>query len=82
MRIDRDHAAITISGRDKGRLGRDDIMVIDMQGSAVGTSARPRPRPLLHTQIYRRWPEMNVVLHTHSRTQTRGLAPVRSRTAW
>jgi methylthioribulose-1-phosphate dehydratase len=70
VRIDRDHAAITISGRDKGRLGRDDIMLIDMQGKAVGTSARPSAETELHTQIYNRFPDMNVVLHTHSRTQS------------
>ena len=69
-RIDEDHAAITISGRDKGRLIRDDIMLIDMQGKAVGTDARPSAETALHTQIYRRWPEMRAVLHTHSRTQS------------
>ncbi|HET6554163.1 MAG TPA: methylthioribulose 1-phosphate dehydratase [Dyella sp.] len=70
MRLDEQHAAITISGRDKGKLGRDDIMVIDMQGNAVGTEARPSAETDLHTQIYRRFPGMNVVLHTHSRTQS------------
>jgi methylthioribulose-1-phosphate dehydratase len=70
MRVDTDHAAITISGRHKGRLGRDDIMLIDLNGHAVGTDARPSAETALHTQIYRRWPEMNVVLHTHSRTQS------------
>ncbi|HEX7817351.1 methylthioribulose 1-phosphate dehydratase [Dyella sp.] len=70
MRLDNDHAAITISGRDKGHLGRDDIMIIDMQGQAVGTTARPSAETDLHTQIYRRYPDMNVVLHTHSRTQS------------
>lgn len=70
MRLDAAHAAITISGRDKGRLGRDDIMVVDMQGKAVGTDARPSAETELHTQVYRRWPAMNAVLHTHSRTQS------------
>ena len=70
MRIDADHAAITISGRDKGKLGRDDIMLIDMQGKAVGTDARPSAETELHTQIYRRFPDIGVVLHTHSRTQS------------
>ena len=70
MRVDTDHAAITISGRHKGRLGRDDIMLIDLNGHAVGTDARPSAETALHTQIYRRWPEMNVVLHTHSRVQS------------
>ena len=59
MRIDAEHAAITISGRDKGKLGRADIMLIDMHGKAVGTAARPSAETELHTQIYRRLPPMN-----------------------
>ena len=70
MRVDGEHAAITISGRDKGQLGRDDIMLIDLHGHAVGTTARPSAETALHTQVYRRWPEMVAVLHTHSRTQS------------
>lgn len=70
MRIDADHAAITISGRHKGRLGRDDIMLIDLEGRAVGTDACPSAETALHTQVYRRWPDIRVVLHTHSRTQS------------
>ena len=70
MRVDADYAAITVSGRDKGRLVRTDIMLIDMHGDAVGTDARPSAETALHTQVYRRWPEMNAVLHTHSRTQS------------
>jgi methylthioribulose-1-phosphate dehydratase len=70
MRVDAGHAAITISGRDKGRLGREDIMLVDMQGRAVGTDARPSAETALHTQVYRRFPAASVVLHTHSRTQS------------
>jgi methylthioribulose-1-phosphate dehydratase len=70
MRVDDHHAAITVSGRHKGRLGREDIMLIDMDGHAVGTDARPSAETALHTQIYRRWPQMGAVLHTHSRTQS------------
>ena len=70
MRLDPDHLAITISGRDKGALTADDIMVVDRDGNAVGTAARPSAETLLHTQIYARFPEANAVLHTHSRTQT------------
>jgi methylthioribulose-1-phosphate dehydratase len=70
MRADADHAAITVSGRHKGRLGRGDIMLIDLDGHPVGTDARPSAETALHTQIYRRWPEINVVLHTHSRVQS------------
>ncbi|MFK2904705.1 methylthioribulose 1-phosphate dehydratase [Dyella ginsengisoli] len=70
MRLDDAHAAITISGRDKGKLSRADIMLIDLSGNAVGTDARPSAETALHTQVYRYWPEMQVVLHTHSRTQS------------
>jgi methylthioribulose-1-phosphate dehydratase len=70
MRVDAAHAAITVSGKHKGRLGRDDIMLIDLDGHAVGTDARPSAETALHTQLYRRWPETNVVLHTHSRVQS------------
>ena len=70
MRVDGEHAAITISGRDKGQLGRDDIMLIDLHGQAVGTAARPSAETALHTQVYRRWPGVTAVLHTHSRTQS------------
>jgi len=70
MRLDADHLAITISGRDKGALGAEDIMVVDGTGKAVGTNARPSAETLLLTQIYARFPEANAVLHTHSRTQT------------
>lgn len=70
MRLDSDHLAITISGRDKGSLTADDIMVVDRHGHAVGTTARPSAETLLHTQIYARFAEANAVLHTHSRAQT------------
>jgi methylthioribulose-1-phosphate dehydratase len=70
MRLDEAHVAITISGRDKGRLTADDIMVVDMRGNAVGTTARPSAETLLHTHIYQRFADANAVLHTHSRAQT------------
>ena len=70
LRLDDRHAAITVSGRDKGRLTRDDIMVVDFEGRPVATGQRPSAETLLHTQLYARIPEIGCVLHTHSRTQT------------
>ena len=69
-RLDDRHAAITVSGRDKGRLVEDDIMVVDFDGHAVGSDHRPSAETLLHTQLYRRDPAIGCVLHTHSRVQT------------
>ena len=70
LRLDPAHAAITVSGRDKGRLVEDDIMVVDLEGQAVGRQLRPSAETLLHTRLYRRFPEVGCVLHTLSRTQT------------
>lgn len=70
MRLDADHVAVTVSGRDKGCLGRNDIMVVDMQGEPVATTLRPSAETALHVQIYRRFEDARAVLHTHSRTQS------------
>ncbi|MCI1709452.1 MAG: methylthioribulose 1-phosphate dehydratase [Chiayiivirga sp.] len=70
MRLEGRLVAITVSGRDKGKLDESDIMVVDWDGKAVGSQHRPSAETGLHTQLYRRFPEVNVVLHTHSRVQT------------
>lgn len=70
MRLDEKHAAITVSGRDKGRLSAGDVMVVDLDGKPVGTAHRPSAETPLHAQLYARRSEVGAVLHTHSRTQT------------
>lgn len=70
IRMDPGHAAITISGKDKGRLTEADIMVVDMANRPVATHHRPSAETALHTHLYRRFPEVGSVLHTHSRNQT------------
>ncbi|HOX71430.1 MAG TPA: methylthioribulose 1-phosphate dehydratase [Dokdonella sp.] len=70
MRLDPRHVAVTVSGRDKGKLGADDIMVVDLENRPVATSARPSAETALHTQVYRRFPAVGAVLHTHSRAQS------------
>lgn len=69
-RIDDGHVAITVSGRDKGRLTPDDIMVVDLDGLPVATSQKSSAETLLHTQLYKRFAEIGCVLHTHSLNQT------------
>jgi methylthioribulose-1-phosphate dehydratase len=70
MRLDDRHAAITVSGRDKGKLAEADIMVVDFDGKAVGSDHRPSAETLLHTQLYHRFPDIGCILHTHSHNQT------------
>ncbi|MFD0738542.1 methylthioribulose 1-phosphate dehydratase [Lysobacter koreensis] len=69
-RIDDRYAAITVSGRDKGRLVANDIMVVDLDGNPVATDLQSSAETLLHTQLYKRFAEIGCVLHTHSQTQT------------
>ena len=69
MRLDDRHAAVTVSGSDKGRLGAGDIMVVDLDGKPV-TDQVPSAETVLHTQLYKRLPEVGCVLHTHSLVQT------------
>lgn len=69
-RLDDRHAAITVSGRDKGKLVEADIMVVDFDGQPVATQHRPSAETLLHTQLYRRFPAIGCILHTHSPNQT------------
>ena len=69
-RIDDRHVAITVSGRDKGRLTEHDIMVVDTDGAPVATTQKSSAETLLHTQLYRRFGEVGCVLHTHSQVQT------------
>ncbi|MBW3549399.1 MAG: methylthioribulose 1-phosphate dehydratase [Proteobacteria bacterium] len=70
QRLDERHVAITVSGRDKGRLTEADIMVVDLDGQPVATGHRPSAETLLHTQLYSRFAEVGCVLHTHSQAQT------------
>ncbi len=65
-RLDDARVAITVSGRHKGRLDEDDIMVVDHQGRAIDPGKRPSAETLLHTQLYLRDADIGAVLHTHS----------------
>jgi len=57
--------ALTVSGRHKGRLTRDDILVADPQGRSLD-ARRPSAETPLHLQIYRRFPEAGCILHPHT----------------
>ena len=64
-RLNAEHCLITHSGRDKGLLTAADIMQVNMQGRPVN-GGKPSAETALHTQLYRRYPDVNAVLHTHS----------------
>jgi len=57
--------AITASGGHKGRLAETDIITVNAQGLSRD-GGRPSAETVLHLQIYRLFPEVGAVLHTHS----------------
>ncbi len=67
-RLDEQHIAITSSGKSKGELSVDDIMVVDLQGVATADHSHQKPsaETLLHTMLYQRDGQIGSVLHTHS----------------
>jgi methylthioribulose-1-phosphate dehydratase len=59
-------ALLTVSGKHKGQLGQDDVLVTDLSGNSLEPGKKPSAETLLHTQLYRCKPQVGAVLHTHS----------------
>jgi methylthioribulose-1-phosphate dehydratase len=67
--LDDGNIAITVSGKHKGKLVEQDIMVLRPDGSALD-QRRPSAETGLHLQLYRRFPDVRAILHPHSRAAT------------
>jgi len=58
---------VTASGKDKGRLGREDFVLVDSAGRPTGPGQpKPSAETLLHTLLAERLSDVGAVLHTHS----------------
>jgi methylthioribulose-1-phosphate dehydratase len=57
--------AITTSGKHKGCLQVDDIMLIDADANALD-GKKPSAETGLHTALYKRYPSIQAILHPHS----------------
>ncbi|MDB5979149.1 MAG: methylthioribulose-phosphate dehydratase [Pseudomonas sp.] len=66
MRLSTSTALLTASGKHKGQLGQNDVLVTDLSGNSLEPGKKPSAETLLHTQLYRCRPEVGAVLHTHS----------------
>lgn len=65
IRLQDNTIAITVSGKHKGRLQIEDIMLTDMDANSLD-GKKPSAEMLLHTYIYRRFSSVNCVLHPHA----------------
>ena len=61
--------AITVSGKHKGRLTIDDIMLVSGDGESLD-GKRPSAETLLHTSLYKHYPQIHAILHPHSLNAT------------
>lgn len=57
--------AITVSGKHKGRLQLEDIMLISADAVSLD-GKKPSAETFLHTSLYKRFPQAQCVLHPHS----------------
>lgn len=65
-RVGSDLFAITVSGKHKGELTAEDVILVNGEGKAQYTTQISSAETSLHTLIYRYFPRANAVLHTHS----------------
>lgn len=70
LRLDAGRLLVTVSGRHKGFLAPEDVMVVDLEGRAEDPGRRASAETLLHCGIYRRFPQAGAVLHGHSVANT------------
>ncbi|MCB9770508.1 MAG: methylthioribulose 1-phosphate dehydratase [Candidatus Omnitrophica bacterium] len=58
---------ITQSGKEKGSLTPEDLVLVDSQGKPVeGETGKPSAETLLHAVIAELWEDAGCILHTHS----------------
>jgi len=61
--------AITVSGKHKGQLKLDDIMLIDAEAHSLD-GKKPSAETVLHTSLYKHFPDIQSILHPHSLNAT------------
>ena len=66
--IDRESGLFVIkpSGVDYDKLGPDDMVVIDLEGNRVEGKYKPSSDTKTHLELYKKYPEIGGVVHTHS----------------
>ena len=64
-RIDAETFVITPSGRDYLSLTADDIVEVKIKDLSYEGSVKPSSEKGIHAEVYRIFPEINFVIHTH-----------------
>lgn len=66
--FDRQRGLVVIkpSGVDYAHLAADDLVITDLDGTVVEGRLRPSSDTKTHCALYRAWPDLGGVVHTHS----------------
>ena len=64
VRLD-DHILITPSGKNKGELKPEDLIVIDNSGKVIRGKNKPSSEYRMHVCVYQRRSDVNAILHAH-----------------
>jgi L-ribulose-5-phosphate 4-epimerase len=66
--IDREKGLVVIkpSGVEYGKLTRDDMVVVDLEGNVVEGYLKPSSDTPTHLLLYKEFPQIGGVVHTHS----------------
>lgn len=67
--IDRDKGVFAIkpSGVDYNALKPEDIVIVDLDGHVVEGNLNPSSDTPTHAFLYRHWPDLGGIVHTHSK---------------
>lgn len=66
VRYDAEYCLLSPSGIDKGSLTREDFIQVEIASNCAPCGRKPSAETGLHTLIYRLFPEVGAVLHTHT----------------
>lgn len=66
LRLNNEYCLVTESGKDKGSLREQDFLPVEIASNHAPDGRTPSAETGLHTLLYRLYPQVSAVLHTHS----------------
>jgi L-fuculose-phosphate aldolase len=70
VRLDEQRILVTPSGKCKGRLKLEELLVTDLSGEVVCGTGRPSSEMLMHLLYYHSRPDVRAICHAHPPTAT------------
>lgn len=65
LRVSDEHILITPSGRNKGYLKPDEMILTDFDGNSIENAGKASREFPLHKLVYEQRPDISAVIHTH-----------------